>query len=133
MSPSMTKSPTPICVAASVSKNRSPVEVVELDVDSRADNMWRYGRWIASVSLLWWPWASTYVLSNHFEIVYDWELRTWWRSSPLSLATHRMINTRTNRLAKHRISPTSDVGRALNTTFDFRQFLRLPPREVRDN
>ncbi|KAF7449953.1 Hydroxymethylglutaryl-CoA reductase class I- metazoan [Pyrenophora tritici-repentis] len=41
MSPSMTKSPTPICVAASVSKNRSPVEVVELDVDSRADNMWR--------------------------------------------------------------------------------------------
>jgi hypothetical protein len=90
-----------------------------------------FARWIASMSLLRWPRTCTHVLSNDFELVYEWELATWYRSSPLSVATHWIIDARINRLAKYTISPASDVGRAMDTAPYFPRFLQLP-REIRD-
>lgn len=91
----------------------------------------RYARWRASISLWTWPRGHTYVLSNHFETVYEWDLRIWSRSVPPSVSTRWALDTRTNRLARYDTWLKSGVGRALSMKLNFQHFLRLP-REVRD-
>ncbi|KAF2022769.1 hypothetical protein EK21DRAFT_95456 [Setomelanomma holmii] len=91
----------------------------------------KLGEWIGVVSLLWWPHKFKYVLSNHFEIVYECQLRIWTRSKPPSVALPWMFNTRINRLGRSVPSPHTDIGRALDFEWVFPQFLRLP-REIRD-
>jgi hypothetical protein len=91
----------------------------------------RFARWRASISLWTWPRGYTYVLSNHYEMVYEWDLRIWSRSVSPSVARCWAIDTRTHRLASCDASPTTDVGRALSFQLNFWPFLRLPS-EIRD-
>jgi hypothetical protein len=89
------------------------------------------GEWMGMVSLVVWPYMSKYVLSNHFETVYEWQLRTWTRSTPPSVALPWIFNTRTNRLTRFAFSSRTDIGRALDFKQIFPHFLQLP-RELRD-
>lgn len=97
----------------------------------RSKGLEGYPRWRASVSLWAWPREYTYVLSDDFEIVYEWDLRVWSRSTPPSVAIHRTIDHLTSRLVRSdRWLETVLVG-ALSTKVRFRHFLCLP-REIRD-
>lgn len=89
-------------------------------------------RWRASISLRTWPREHTYVLSNHFEIVYEWDLRVWSRSIPPSVATHRTFDICTSRLVRSGTELSTVMRRALTAKLSFRHFLRLP-REIRDS
>jgi hypothetical protein len=88
-------------------------------------------RWIGFVSLLAWPKKFSYVLSNRCDIVYEWQLRTWTRSMPPSVALMWMFNIRTCRLETFDLSLKTDLGRALNYRRTFPHFLELPI-EIRD-
>ncbi|KAH8726697.1 hypothetical protein GQ44DRAFT_725887 [Phaeosphaeriaceae sp. PMI808] len=83
-------------------------------------------RWRASKSLKTWPTTSTYVLSNHFELVYEWELRTWSRPAAPAIATHWLVNVCDNQLQRWKIQRTTDLGRALQIITSFSGFLKLP-------
>jgi hypothetical protein len=85
----------------------------------------RYARIRSIISLRAWPQWSKYVISNHFETVYEWELRTWSRSKLDTISKCWAINICTNRLAR------CDSSVALDSTSGFSQFLRLPC-EIRD-
>jgi hypothetical protein len=78
-----------------------------------------------------WPADSKYVLSNDFELLYKWELRTWFRSDTPSVAKGCAIDKSTNRLVRCEILPTTDLGRALSVTPKFERLLELP-REALD-
>jgi hypothetical protein len=91
----------------------------------------QFSRWAASISLFAWPRECMYVISNHLEAVYEWDLRVWFRSTSPSVATHLIFNVHTNRLAACDTSRGTGIGRALSTKVSFRFFLGLP-REVRD-
>jgi hypothetical protein len=83
------------------------------------------------VSLKNWPQHFTYVLTDHFELAYEWELRTWTRSVPPSLTTRWVFSTRNSKLSRCEILLDTGIGNVLDTASGFRPFLRLP-LEIRD-
>ncbi|KAF3031693.1 hypothetical protein E8E12_001598 [Didymella heteroderae] len=62
----------------------------------------------------------------------EWDLKTWSRSVPPSVATHRAFSTRTGRLTRCDAALEPSIGRALNAQLSFWHFLLLPP-EIRDS
>ncbi|KAF2818170.1 hypothetical protein CC86DRAFT_389126 [Ophiobolus disseminans] len=84
----------------------------------------------ARLSLREWPASSTHVLSNDFELVYEWKLKTWLRPDSPSISADYAINTRSNKLERCTLQPTTDIGRALQMTSTFTGLLQLP-REIR--
>jgi hypothetical protein len=87
-------------------------------------------QWEAAISLRSWPQGFKYVLSNHFDTVYEWELRTWSRSNLESITPHWAINIRTHRL-EFFPGVDTDVALDTNTNPGLSQFLQMPC-EIRD-
>lgn len=87
-------------------------------------------QWEAAISLRSWPQGFKYVLSNHFDTVYEWELRTWSRSNLESITPRWAINIRTDRLE---FFPGVEIDMALDTNANpgLSQFLQMPC-EIRD-
>jgi hypothetical protein len=90
---------------------------------SKSHAQWETTTWLRA-----WPKAFKYVLSNHVDTVFEWELRTWSRSNSESIASRWTIDVLTNRLERSKILLTD---MALDTNSGFLRFLELPS-EIRD-
>ena len=73
-----------------------------------------------------WPKGYDYILSSDYVSVYEWELRTWARCAPPSIATRHWRILFTSNLAEG-----TALAKALHTSPTFAHFLKLP-RELRD-
>jgi hypothetical protein len=100
-------------------------------VSRRLRPVGKSSQWKTFISLWSWPQASMYVVSNQFESVHEWELRTWSRSNLESISTRWAFNIHTNRLETCKMLPGTVIGIALDTAVSFLPFLELPC-EVRD-
>ena len=98
----------------------------------RLPGLSRYARYRATVSLWSWPRDCTYILSNHLETVYEWDLSVWDRSKPPSVGMRWAFDTHINRVVRCNTWLFSSVSRALSMEPRFQYFLRLP-REIRDH
>lgn len=85
----------------------------------------------AFFSLRAWPRKDMYVLRDKSDLVYEWDLRIWSRSTPPSVVEGQIIDHRTGRLVRSNVWSETVLARALSTKSSFQHFLRLPP-EIRD-
>lgn len=72
-----------------------------------------------------------YVFRDKSDLVYEWDLRIWSRSTPPSVMEGQIIDHRTGRLVRSNVWSETVLARALSTKSSFQHFLRLPP-ESRD-
>jgi hypothetical protein len=88
-------------------------------------------QWEPTTLLRAWPRTYKYIMSNHIDSVYEWELRTWSRSNSDSITSRWTLDVQTNQLAGNEILLGTHTDMAFDTNSSFLQFLKLP-LEIRD-